>query len=184
MPSHRGRRQDVDRALPPIEYQAMNEFNPLYSKLFAAPLALLAMLPGESLAVRDCDIVLCGAPSYHAYWEIGSAHPCDYPIQCSPPPVSGMVARIIAAAEPPSPAFLNCEAMGASYFCEAYPQGSDLSYEWYTDGGITMPQMPNPSSPFVTVSCWGNMPGSVAVTVVSPYGVGATATRSLPACGM
>jgi hypothetical protein len=162
----------------------MNEFRPLYFRLFAAPLALLAMLPGESLAVRDCDVVMCGSPHYHAYWPSSTPHPCDYPIDCSPPTISGMAAYLIEAVEPPSPAFLNCEGLGGGYFCEAYPQGSHLSYEWSTDGGIYIPYPTNPSSPFLTVSCWGGMPGSVAVTVVSPFGMGATATRTLPACGM
>ncbi len=160
----------------------MTKINPLHHLIAAS---CCAFVPYDSvLAHRDCDVILCSTPHYVGRWLQGTVPPCDYPAECAPPPAAGLVSHLVIWTDPPTPAFVNCEPLGGSYLCEAWPQGSDLTYEWNIDGGVAPPYMIDPSNPFLTLNCYGGIPGSVAVTVVSPYGIGSTATRMLPACGM
>lgn len=161
----------------------MNRLYSAIALLFTAVAGLFAT--GASVA-RECDVILCTSPNFIAAWPVGSGPPsCDYPPSCSQPSApSGLVAHRFLYSEPPSPAFVNCEGTGGGYFCEAWPQYSGLTYEWIVDGGMSIPYMTDPANPFVHLNCWGGMSGSIAVTVRSPFGVGATSsTRNLPACG-
>lgn len=157
------------------------------SFLSPARLALLAVaafsISPDAAQARECQIILCSTPSYVARWSQLSGESCDYPPACAPDQVSGLKTYLIPWTDAPSPAFLNCEPLGTGYLCEAWPQSEDIHYEWSISGGAGPTHMIDPSNPFLNLTCFSNMATSVAVTVMSPYGQGVTATRTLQPCG-
>ena len=69
--------------------------------------------------------------------------------------------------------------MGNWVLCEAYPQGDNLTYSWSTTGKAYMTGWNDPTTPMKSLACNGVGSGSVTVTVYSPYGVTATASRNV-----
>jgi hypothetical protein len=95
--------------------------------------------------------------------------------------------KCLHMSEPPAPASLWCYVTSSTtYYCEAYPTGSSISYTWQTSGEIGA--LPPPWwSNAIEVQCHSGSPnswGTLTVTVTSPFGLNAQAEAHLACDGM
>lgn len=78
----------------------------------------------------------------------------------------------VAPAEP----VLQCSRSANGYACQAWPQGSEISYDWHGDNSAIVTDVLDPIHEF---SCSA---GTVSVSVVAPGGATSTASVNLPNC--
>ncbi|HRQ65714.1 MAG TPA: hypothetical protein PKZ76_12770 [Xanthomonadaceae bacterium] len=65
-----------------------------------------------------------------------------------------------------------CHRAGNDYFCEAWPQGPELTYTWTSGGSVTLLVNGSTASTLQGIFCNGlGTGGWVQLTVTSPFGL-------------
>jgi hypothetical protein len=77
----------------------------------------------------------------------------------------------------PADPILQCARTSQGYTCEAWPQGEQISYDWYGDDNTAI--VTDIINPFRHFSCDA---GTVSVVVAGPGGGTSIASATLPAC--
>jgi len=77
----------------------------------------------------------------------------------------------------PADPTLQCSRTTEGYSCEAWPQGEEISYDWYGDDNTAI--VTDIINPFRHFSCSA---GTVSVVVTGPGGGTSIASATLPAC--
>lgn len=77
----------------------------------------------------------------------------------------------------PSDPMLQCDRTSQGYACEAWPQGEQISYDWYDDDNTAI--VTDIVNPFRHFSCDA---GTISVVVTGPGGGTSIASTTLPAC--
>jgi hypothetical protein len=78
---------------------------------------------------------------------------------------------------PPADPILQCDRTSQGYACEAWPQGEQISYDWYGDDNTAI--VTDILNPFRHFSCSA---GTVSIVVTGPGGGTSIASTTLPAC--
>jgi hypothetical protein len=78
---------------------------------------------------------------------------------------------------PPADPILQCDRTSQGYTCEAWPQGEQISYDWYGDDNTAIAT--DITNPFRYFSCTA---GTVSIAVTGPGGGTSIASTTLPAC--
>jgi hypothetical protein len=140
----------------------------------AALFGILLMPFGEAMAELDpiCEhppFVACESTEYsrtnNEDCEKSGLHSC--PFHTVPPGVSQF----------------NCRLRNGTYTCTTYPKGPGFSYSYYGTPGLWISDEGPTESPTVSVYCNNpGVPGSVTVTVTSPFGISSSESMEIP-CG-
>ncbi len=124
-----------------------------------------------------------GTATYDAVYPVDSDKPICPPV--TPKWVNGTLVKEYALTmdEPASPASVICSDFSGGNYCEAWPQGSQITYNWWATGGVTLDYAPAPTDSSVILNCTGTATGIGHVTVFAP-GWGASQNASSVAyCG-
>jgi hypothetical protein len=77
----------------------------------------------------------------------------------------------------PADPILQCDRTSQGYACEAWPQGEQISYDWYGDDNTAI--VTDIVNPFRHFSCNS---GTISIVVTGPGGGTSIASTTLPAC--
>jgi len=82
-----------------------------------------------------------------------------------------------AFSAPPADPILQCDRTAEGYACEAWPQGEQISYDWYGDDNTAI--VTDIVNPFRHFSCNA---GTISIVVTGPGGGTSIASTTLQAC--
>lgn len=86
----------------------------------------------------------------------------------------------ISVLMPPPEPLVFCQFLGGMHRCTVWPRGDELSYTYAVSPGLDVsPSGPTYSSE-VWIGCPMQRPGTLVVTVTSPYGLSSSTAVSLP----
>ena len=88
-----------------------------------------------------------------------------------------VVITLDAFSASPADPMLQCDRTSQGYVCEAWPQGEQISYDWYGNDNTAI--VTDIINPFRHFSCNA---GTISVVVTGPGGGTSIASATLPAC--
>lgn len=131
-------------------------------------LILPALLPAAGIAAElpRCESPFSDPPGTSRYW-----------VYREPICRTHNAKALFPSAVAPAPVLVDCTRNGSLHTCQAWPQGEDLTYDWYVTGNGQLTTPVPTADPTAQIMCTDNQvgsSGSYTVTVTSPYGVSAS----------
>lgn len=152
----------------------------------ALAFALLGALFTTFEAAATCyapNNVPPGTSTYDAYFPVGNTR-SNCPATTSKWLGGTQVFQYaLTLDEAASPASVICSDFSGGNYCEAWPQGSQITYTWKATGGVTLDYVPAPTDSSVILNCTSYYTGMGRVTVYAPGWGAPQKAASVAYCG-
>lgn len=100
------------------------------------------------------------------------------------PDKTGPECKTLCYNEAPNHPTIECFGSGTIYYCEAWPRGSGLTYQWTSQNALLGDNSITPS-PYMTVYCGTSVnTASITVSAQSPFGLWSSAATVYFTCGL
>ena len=149
--------------------------------LLCASGAVAAPDPGRLCDYTDGQVCASSGGCYDAFWPLSAVPEQDEGIcQEEFSVVPGTLQVKFLNPQPPGTARLVCEQVAnCLHACQAYPQGSGITFGWSKTGRIYFDGMPGANDNYAMLGMQNQTGGTVSVNVYSPLGAYSTVSASI-----